>query len=149
MKLLIALILTFLVSSAFCQTLKATVTWDAYTAAEIATFSPTGYTVERKAEACAGTGAFAQIATVPMTASLLPTFTYDDTGITGPFPKTFCYRVAGVNATGKTYSNTTAKTFALSLPPAPRNLIVADVVVSYNPDTNQLEFKITQIQPLQ
>ena len=72
--------------------------------------------VERKAEACAGTGAFAEIATVGINVS-----TFNDTNVTEGV--TYCYRVAASNPAGKSaYSNTASRTVPFSVPSAPSGL---------------------------
>ena len=75
--------------------------------------------VERKAEACAGTGAFAEIATVGINVS-----TFNDTTVTEGV--TYCYRVAASNPAGKSaYSNTASRLVPFTAPAAPSGLGVA------------------------
>ena len=72
--------------------------------------------IERKAEACAGTGAFAEIATVGLNVS-----TFNDTAVTEGV--TYCYRVTASNPAGKSaYSNTASRTVPFSIPVAPSGL---------------------------
>ena len=72
--------------------------------------------IERKAEACTGTAAFAEIAT---TGFNIVTFT--DAAVTEGV--TYCYRVAASNAAGKSaYSNTAGRTVPFSVPAAPSGL---------------------------
>lgn len=72
--------------------------------------------IERKAEACTGTGAFAEIATVGINVS-----TFNDTQVTEGV--TYCYRVAASNPAGKSaYSNTAERTPPFSIPAAPSGL---------------------------
>ena len=72
--------------------------------------------IERKAEACTGTGAFAEIAT---TGANVVTFT-DAAVAEGT---TYCYRVAASNPAGKSaYSNTAGRTVPFSIPSAPSGL---------------------------
>lgn len=76
----------------------------------------TTYHIERKTEACAGTGAFTEIATVGQNV-----VTYTDTAVAEG--STYCYRVAASNAAGKSgYSNTAGRTVPFSVPTAPTNL---------------------------
>ena len=75
--------------------------------------------IERKAEACAGTGAFAEIATVGINVS-----TFNDTNVTEGV--TYCYRVAASNPAGKSaYSNTASRLVPFTAPAAPSGLGVA------------------------
>ena len=74
------------------------------------------FNIERKAEACTGTGAFAEIATVGINVS-----TFNDTNVTEGV--TYCYRVAASNPAGKSaYSNTASRTVPFSIPAAPSGL---------------------------
>src|SRR3990167_4974487 len=74
--------------------------------------------IERKADACAGTAAFAEIAT---TGANIVTFT--DSAVTEGV--TYCYRVAASNPAGKSaYSNTASRTVPFSIPHAPSGLVV-------------------------
>jgi titin len=76
----------------------------------------TAFHVERKAEACTGTGAFAEIAT---TAANIATFT--DAAVTEGL--TYCYRVAASNTAGKSaFSNTAGRTVPFTVPAAPSGL---------------------------
>lgn len=78
-----------------------------------------GSLIERKAEACAGAGAFAEIATVAANVT-----TYTDSAVTEGV--TYCYRVAAQNAAGKSaYSNTAGRLVPPTVPSAPSALGVA------------------------
>mgnify|MGYP001600519333 FL=1 len=74
--------------------------------------------IERKAEACTGTGAFAEIATVGINIT-----TFNDAAVTEGL--TYCYRVAASNPAGKSaYSNTASRTVPFPVPAAPSGLTV-------------------------
>lgn len=74
------------------------------------------FSIERKAEACAGPAPFTEIAT---TAANVTTFT-DGTVTEGV---TYCYRVAAANTAGKSpYSNAVARTVPFTVPAAPSGL---------------------------
>ena len=74
------------------------------------------FNIERKAEACTGTAAFAEIAT---TGFNITTFT--DAAVTEGV--TYCYRVAASNPAGKsTFSNTASRTVPFTVPAAPSGL---------------------------
>ena len=79
----------------------------------------TGFSVERKPEACAGTGAFGIIGTV---ASNIATFA-DSTVTEGV---TYCYRVraAGLGGLFSGYSNTAERLVPFTAPAAPSGLKV-------------------------
>ena len=90
------------------------VTWQDNSTTEIA------FHIERKTEACTGSGAFVEIATVGTNVTI-----YTDTAVVEG--STYCYRLAASNATGKSaYSNTAGRTvpFTLPFPAAPSNLQV-------------------------
>ena len=75
--------------------------------------------IERKAEACAGTAAFAEIAT---TGANIRTFT-DSAVMEGV---TYCYRVAASNPAGKSvYSNPASRAVPFTIPAAPSGLGVS------------------------
>ena len=75
--------------------------------------------IERKAEACAGAAAFAEIAT---TGANVVTFT--DSAVTEG--ATYCYRVAASNPAGKSaYSNTASRVPPFTVPLAPSGLGVS------------------------
>ena len=75
--------------------------------------------VERKAEVCAGTGAFAEIATVGSNVS-----TFNDTAVVEGV--TYCYRVAASNPAGKSaYSNLAGRTVPFTIPASPSGLGVS------------------------
>lgn len=78
----------------------------------------TQFHIERKAEQCAGPGAFAEVATVGANVQ-----TYTDTQVTeGQF---YCYRVAAGNGTAKSaYSNLAGRTVPFTVPATPANLQV-------------------------
>ena len=77
------------------------------------------FNIERKAEACTGTAAFAEIAT---TGFNITTFT--DAAVTEGV--TYCYRVAASNPAGKSaYSNTASRTVPFTVPAAPLGLGVS------------------------
>jgi hypothetical protein len=79
----------------------------------------TDFSIER----ATGTGAFAEIGKV---ASNVTTYT-DTTVVEGT---AYSYRVAAINATGKsTYSNVVSKTIPLSVPAAPSNLVITLTVL--------------------
>ena len=88
-----------------------------YASADVTTFGVTAFSIERKAEACAGVNsAFAAIGTVGNT---LRTFT----DATVAASTTYCYRVRAVNAAGVSApSNTAEKTTIADLPPAPTSV---------------------------
>ena len=74
------------------------------------------FNIERKAEACTGTGAFAEIVTV--TANVT---TFNDALVTEGL--TYCYRVRATNAAGSSaYSNTASRTVPFTVPVAPSGL---------------------------
>lgn len=76
------------------------------------------FNIERKAEACAGTGAFTEIATVPANA-----ITYTDSPVTEG--SRYCYRVAASNTAGKSgFSNTVERLVPFTVPAAPGGLKV-------------------------
>ena len=115
---LIALIGALALLAGHARAAQTVLTWD-YIAADVTTFGVTGFAIERKAEACAGSALpFAQIGT-----ALAAARTYTDATVVQG--KTYCYRVAAVNPGGLSgYSNTTAKTVPFDVPPAPTNLAV-------------------------
>lgn len=76
------------------------------------------FNIERKAEACAGGGAFTPLATVG-----LNVVTFTDTAVSEGV--TYCYRVNASNAAGPSaYSNTADRLVPFTLPPAPSTLVV-------------------------
>jgi titin len=76
----------------------------------------TGFTVQRKGEACTGTGAFANLAT---TAKDIRTYT-DGTTVEGG---TYCYRVAATNPAGvSAWSNTAERVVPFTVPAPPSGL---------------------------
>lgn len=117
-KLIAAAVLALCSAGAFgAGSTSNTLAWD-YQAADVAQFGVTVFNIERKKEACAGTGAFAEIATVPSSARA-----YDDTAIVPG--ATYCYRAAATGAGGKSdYSNLVAKTVPFAQPNLPGNLRV-------------------------
>lgn len=71
------------------------------------------FNIERKAEACTGTGAFTEIATVSANVT-----TFSDALVTEG--ATYCYRVAASNTAGKSaFSNTASRTVPFTVPVAP------------------------------
>lgn len=106
--------------------------WD-YAAADVTTYAVTGFAVEKKTQACSGTGTFAPLATVANTARA-----FTDFAVT--FGSTVCYRVAAVNVTGKGYSNNAEKVLALPAPPNPT--LTIEIVITLD-DAGQL--KVTQV----
>jgi len=87
----------------------------------------TGFIIERKTEPCSGTGAYAQVGTVGVNIR-----TYTDSSVVEG--NTYCYRVAAVNATGKSaYSNTAERTIPSSLPAAPSNLVITLTIIVGTP----------------
>lgn len=78
----------------------------------------TTHHIERKAEICAGPGAFTEIATVGANVT-----TYVDNAVSqGQF---YCYRVAASNTAGKSaYSNLAGRLVPFVVPSAPSNLNV-------------------------
>lgn len=93
------------------------VTWS-YLDADITTFGVTGFMVQRKQESCAGTGAYAQVATVPATAR-----SYTDADLIPG--ATYCYRVVALSAAGNSSPSNSAEKTVQSLPPAPASLSVS------------------------
>ena len=85
-----------------------------YVGADVATYGVTGFSIERKTEACLGTvNAWAVIGT---TGNIPRTFT--DATVAGA--TTYCYRVKAVNAAGSSPASGVAeKTTVADLPPAP------------------------------
>lgn len=74
------------------------------------------FNIERKAEACAGTGAFVEIATTGFNVT-----TFTDAAVTEGV--TYCYRVAASNTAGKSaFSNTASRTVPFTVPAAPSGL---------------------------
>lgn len=114
MRVLLAVVLAVFCSAALSAT--NTLEWD-YPAAEeprVTTFN-----LERKAEACAGAGAFAEIATVGATSRIYA----DNTVAEGT---TYCYQVRAVGPGGVSpYSNQVARTVPFTAPAAPTNLRVS------------------------
>lgn len=111
---LIVAALAFVFGAVSFAATPVTVAWT-YSSADIATYGVTTFTVERKAEACAGSGAFVQITTV---AANLRSFS--DTQTTAG--ATYCYRVSASGTAGTSaYSNLAEKT-VLGPPPAPTGL---------------------------
>lgn len=110
MRFILAVVL-----AAFCSSVLAasnTLTWDDLSTNEL------NFNIERKAEACAGTGVFSEIATVPANA-----ITYTDSPVTEGV--TYCYRVAASNSAGKSaFSNTAARLVPFTVPAAPGGLKV-------------------------
>ena len=77
------------------------------------------FNIERKAEACAGTGAFGPLATVGANIS-----TFTDAAVAEG--TTYCYRVNAQNPGGVSgFSNTAARTVPFSVPNAPSGLGVS------------------------
>jgi hypothetical protein len=115
-KLLVCLCALFFSAAAFAA--QPVISWT-YAAADVATYGVTSFSVERKAEPCAGvTVSFAQITSVANT----------DRSVSDPNlltqNTTYCYRAAAVSALGSSaYSNTAEKTI-LGPPPAPTGLTV-------------------------
>lgn len=132
-KLLLGIVLLALSSLASAAGPQATLTWS-YVDADIATYSVTGFAVEKKAQACAGTGTFSALTTLAATAR-----GYVDTAIA--FGNTYCYRVAAVNATGKGYSNNAEKVNTLPVPPSPT--LTIEIIITLGPDGL---IKVTQVQ---
>ena len=78
----------------------------------------TGFIVDRKAEACAGTGAFTQMTTMPKDST-----SWNDANVVEG--GTYCYRVAATNPAGKSaYSNLAERTVPWTTPVAPGTLKV-------------------------
>lgn len=120
-KILLFLLCLLFASSAFAAgSTSNTLTWDYGTTYDVSG-NPNGITatlIFRKAEACTGTGTFAQIAAVPF-----PTFTYDDLSIKQGV--TYCYEAKAQNPlTVSDPSNLVAKTVPFAIPPVPANVIV-------------------------
>lgn len=95
---------------------------------DVTLYGVTGFGVERKVEACAGTAAFTALATAPATGTVVSR-AYVDTAITAG--KIYCYRVRALAAVTATnpggnsgYSNTAEKTVPLPTMPAPQNLLI-------------------------
>ena len=83
------------------------------------------FKIERKAGACAGTGTFVALATVPVN-----TTTYTDTAVV--VGNTYCYRVRAANASGvSAFSNTAERMVQSSTPPLSSNCSYQYV---YGPD---------------
>lgn len=92
---------------------SATLTWTDNSTNE------TGFDIERKTEACTGSGPFTPIATVGMNVT-----TYKD--LTVVEGVTYCYRVDAYNPAGKSpYSNTAGLTIPFTVPVPPTGLGVA------------------------
>ena len=78
----------------------------------------TGFVVERKAEACAGSMTFTQMSTMPKDATAY----LDNAVVEGG---TYCYRVAAKNPAGQSaWSNTAERTVPWTIPVAPGTLKV-------------------------
>src|SRR5262245_61466212 len=107
MKKLLALLLLLVSAPALGQ--QITLTW------EYPFPDETEFRIKRKAEPCAGPGAFTQIATVPAN-----TLTYVDK--TGTFGQFYCYTVTAANPTSESPQATpVGKVFpypTLTVPPA-------------------------------
>lgn len=123
----VAIVLMGLIGSAHAQstpTLKPT--WDAYDSATVSVYGITGYDVQRKAEACAGTTlSFSTLATV--TGATNNSYT-DTTVVPG---KTYAYRVRGnapvttANPTGPSaFGSCVDKLVTLPALPPPNNLVI-------------------------
>jgi len=111
MKRLLAILLSLFALQAFGA--SNILTWDE----GVGGAPETGFSIERKAEACTGPAAFGALGTV--TANIL-TFT-DSTVAEG---QTYCYRVraAGPGGTFSGYSNTADRLVPFTVAPAPLNL---------------------------
>lgn len=78
----------------------------------------TGFRIERKAEACDGSAAFAEVSQMPKDST-----SYTDTAVMEG--TTYCYRVAATNPAGTSaYSNTAERTVPWTIPVAPGELKV-------------------------
>lgn len=116
-KLLAVLLFAVSLTAVGAGSTSNTLSWD-YLATDVTQYGVTVFNIERKVEACAGSGAFAEITTVPSTAR-----TYDDTAVVPG--TTYCYRAAATGAGGKSaYSNLVAKTVPFAQPVAPSNVLV-------------------------
>ena len=74
------------------------------------------FNIERKAEACAGIGGFAPLATVGTNVT-----TYTDSAVIEGV--TYCYRVNASNTAGiSAFSNTASRTVPFTIPAAPSGL---------------------------
>lgn len=113
----ILLLLLLLLSAPLFAVQPSQLFWD-YPDVDIALYGVTVFNIERKAEACDGTGAFVEIAAVPSSERA-----YTDTAVTPGV--TYCYRAFATGAAGKSGpSNMAAKTVPFDLPAAPGNLRV-------------------------
>lgn len=127
-KNLVFLALAMWGATSFAQSAPTnTLTFD-FQPSDVTTYGVTGFGVERKVEACAGTSAFAALATAPATGTVVSR-TYVDTAVA--VGKTYCYRVralAPVTATNTQgnsgYSNVAEKTLPFPTIPVPSNLLV-------------------------
>lgn len=127
-KNLVFLALAMWGATSFAQSAPTnTLTFD-FQPSDVTTYGVTGFGVERKVEACAGTSAFAALATAPATGTVVSR-TYVDSAITTG--KVYCYRVRALapvttlNPSGNSgYSNTAEKTVPLPTMPAPQNLLI-------------------------
>src|SRR5882672_10711028 len=118
MKKLLALLL-LCSSTAFAQTApQVTLAWD-YVPADVTKWGITGFQMQRKTEACAGLGAFANLAVIGPTLRA-----YADPAVVPG--TTYCYRVQALapitvdNAQGNSgFSNLAEKRVTLGPPPVP------------------------------
>ena len=117
-KLLLFLLLsTLLVITSSVFAASNTLTWD-YLDTDVATYGTTGFPIERKAEACIGTGAWSLLATPAATLR-----TYVDSAVVPGI--TYCYRAYAEGPGGRSVaSNTVARTVPFAVPIAPSGLTV-------------------------
>lgn len=117
MKKLLLLLPALLVVTSSVFAASNILTWD-YLATDVATYGVTGFPLERKAEACAGTGAWSLLATPAATLR-----TYADSAVAPGI--TYCYRVYAEGPGGRSAaSNTVARTVPFAVPVAPSGLTV-------------------------
>lgn len=99
-----------LLSSNIANAANAALAWD-YSSADQTLYEILEFSIERKVEACSGTGTFTQFATVPANAR-----TFTDTSLQAG--NTYCYRVRAVGANGiSAPSNTVEKAVLVPIPP--------------------------------
>jgi len=103
-------------ATAFAQAASNVLLWD-YPVTET---TETGFRIERKVQACIGTGAFTEIGTVGPNI-----LTFTDSTVTAGL--TYCYQVraSGPGGTFSGYSNTAERLVPFTAPVAPSNLRAA------------------------